>query len=222
MKKSNLVCIIIGVVSIVASIGVTYGYHKGIESKNILTVNDNKDNINDSEEKNSTNDLNKENNNQTEQKEDDKAIQSNDIKEDTSKDESSNIDQNSALDELKKGKKVYSDKLNIADKEYEQIQYQLQTDANLSQGAMNGLAGKQYKIYDDVLNEMYQYLRRNLPNERAEELKQAQINWIEYKEKSIEESWPQKQGSMGPLVMNGTGATLTKERCYEILNTYFD
>ena len=216
MKKSDLVSImvgLIGLVAITASIAIIYGYSKAIESKNTVSVNenitDNKSNTDNSDEKLIINDSNKNDKNTS-------------IEQNNNSSEDINSDEHLIDDNLKAGKKIYIDKLNIADKQYEQIEQQLQTDANLPQGAMNALAGQQYKIYDDVLNEMYQYLRRNLPKDRAEELKQVQINWIEYKEKSIKESWPQEDGSMGPLIMNGVGATLTKERCYKILYTYFD
>lgn len=247
MKKNNSIGIIIGAVGLIslsASIATIYGYSKATQNKNTPVVNQNieanktdaikeetkpteNDTKTDSNKKEETTvDTKKENISSNNNHKENSTHSSNQVnitkhENNTINNNSNTNNQNSTVDNLRAGKKIYIDKLNIADKQYEQLENQLATE-DLPQQGMNIIAGKQYVIYDDILNEMYQYLRKHLPKDRADQLKSAQIRWIEYKEKSIDETWPADGGSIAPLMRNGKAATLTKERCYEILYTYFD
>lgn len=235
MKKSSLIGIIMGaagLVVITSGIAGMYGYNKASEKNAEKSVNEvisdnNKSSVNNNDTNNSSTSTSEAN---------DKFSSSNQqsaneikhehitgyAKEETTINTNKNDNQSSESNNLKSSKKIYNDKLDIANQQAEQIDNRLETDGSLVQGQMNGLAAQKYRLYDDILNEMYQYLQKNLPTDKAKQLKDAQINWIEYKEKEIKAAWPQQDGSMGPLVMNSEGASLTKERCYTILDTYFE
>lgn len=84
---------------------------------------------------------------------------------------------------------------------------------------MNMSSGLEYRTWDVLLNEIYQYLRTYLPAGEFEKLKQEQIKWISEKENAIEaERNGYGSGSIAPLMANSTGTRYTKERCYYLMS----
>lgn len=83
---------------------------------------------------------------------------------------------------------------------------------------------KIYKKYDTVLNMIYQEISSKLDSEKAQELKEDEIEWINKKDEiaskavgsdnttESEENW----------VYFDSLATSTKERCYYLINTYMN
>lgn len=88
-----------------------------------------------------------------------------------------------------------------------------------SQAELNQESGVVYQKWDDLLNEVYQYLKQILPSSQFEALKKDEVAWIKKKEKAMnEESEAWGTGSGRPLAVNSVGIQYTKERCYELID----
>ena len=132
-------------------------------------------------------------------------------KKENSKDESS----------LEKTKSEYLQKMKKIDNESEKLDKEYETDEGSTQGGMNIISGKQAKLYDDELNEIYDYLKQNLSKEKAKELEKSEMAWIKEKESNIAEIKKQYEGgSVTPLMVNSEVAKESKERCYYLINNY--
>ncbi|MDU3597948.1 MAG: lysozyme inhibitor LprI family protein [Clostridium perfringens] len=132
-------------------------------------------------------------------------------KKENSKDESS----------LEKAKSEYLQKMKKIDNESEKLDKEYETDEGSTQGGMNIISGKQAKLYDDELNEIYDYLKQNLSKEKAKELEKSEMAWIKEKESNIAEIKKQYEGgSVTPLMVNSEVAKESKERCYYLINNY--
>ncbi len=134
-------------------------------------------------------------------------------KKENSKDESSLVKAKSEY--LKKMKKIDSESKKL-DKEYD-------SDRGSTQAGMNGISGEQAKLYDDELNEIYDYLKQNLSKEKAKELEKSEMAWIKEKESNIAEIKKQYEGgSVTPLMVNSEVAKESKERCYYLIDNYMN
>lgn len=70
-----------------------------------------------------------------------------------------------------------------------------------------------YEVWDKELNEIYGVLREKLSKEQADQLRNKQQEWIEYRDETAkEESLTYEGGSKESLHFVATQATLTKER----------
>lgn len=88
---------------------------------------------------------------------------------------------------------------------------------SLTQRELNICSKELYDIWDDCLNVIWNELEEGV----RESLLDEQLAWVQEKEQRIEEAGNQhKGGSMEPMVRNLEGASMTKERVYELL-TYF-
>ncbi|MDZ5129031.1 lysozyme inhibitor LprI family protein [Clostridium perfringens] len=134
-------------------------------------------------------------------------------KKENSKDESSLVKAKSEC--LKKMKKIDSESKKL-DKGYD-------SDRGSTQAGMNGISGEQAKLYDDELNEIYDYLKQNLSKEKAKELEKSEMAWIKEKESNIAEIKKQYEGgSVTPLMVNSEVAKESKERCYYLIDNYMN
>ena len=134
-------------------------------------------------------------------------------KKENSKDESS----------LVKAKSEYLQKMKKIDNESEKLDKEYETDEGSTQGGMNIISGKQAKLYDDELNEIYDYLKQNLSKEKAKELEKSEMAWIKEKESNIAEIRKQYEGgSVTPLMVNSEVAKESKERCYYLIDNYMN
>ena len=132
-------------------------------------------------------------------------------KKENSKDESS----------LEKAKSEYLQKMKKIDNESEKLDKEYETDEGSTQGGMNIISGKQAKLYDDELNEIYDYLKQNLSKEKSKELEKSEMAWIKEKESNIAEIKKQYEGgSVTPLMVNSEVAKESKERCYYLIDNY--
>ena len=74
-----------------------------------------------------------------------------------------------------------------------------------------------------MLNKIYSLLKTQLTESEMKELKIEQLSWIEYRDTTANnEADEQGRGSSSGLVYNSSLARLTKERCYELVNTYMN
>ncbi|MCC8101833.1 MAG: DUF1311 domain-containing protein [Clostridiales bacterium] len=109
------------------------------------------------------------------------------------------------------------EEVEAASVEAETITYKLENDP-LSQSELNRLSYEMYQIWDDILNVLWGYLRESLPEEEMAALTEEEIAWITEKESAIAAAGAEFEGgTMQPYVENTTGAELTKERVYVLL-----
>lgn len=83
--------------------------------------------------------------------------------------------------------------------------------------------GTKLKRWDDMLNEIYSLLKIQLTESEMKELKSKQLSWIEYRDTTANnEASEEGGGSLSTVVYYSSLARLTKERCYELVNTYME
>ena len=98
------------------------------------------------------------------------------------------------------------------------IDYQLQN-ADLSQTELNELAEQKYKVWDNVLNDMWTYLKLTLPADQMAALTRDEAAWINSKEAQAAAAAAGFQGgSMYPMVYYLQAAELTRQRAYVLVN----
>ncbi|MCX0389430.1 lysozyme inhibitor LprI family protein [Clostridium perfringens] len=132
-------------------------------------------------------------------------------KKENSKDESS----------LAKAKSEYLQKMKKIDSESEKLDKEYDSNRGSTQAGMNGISGEQAKLYDNELNEIYDYLKQNLSKEKSKELEKSEMAWIKEKESNIAEIKKQYEGgSVTPLMVNSEVAKESKERCYYLIDNY--
>ena len=80
---------------------------------------------------------------------------------------------------------------------------------------------ERYQAWDDMLNEIYALLKTQLSSSEMKALKNEEINWIHYRDKTAENTaYVYEGGSDYSAVYNNSLATTTKVRCYELVNNY--
>ena len=90
------------------------------------------------------------------------------------------------------------------------------SDAN-SQAEMNICAGKEYKAADATLNRVYQQLVAMLESAEKDQLKEAQIAWIKYRDANCDFVGDQyKGGSIRPMIYGLCLADVTRNRTAEL------
>jgi uncharacterized protein YecT (DUF1311 family) len=98
------------------------------------------------------------------------------------------------------------------EKKAKRLQDKLQS-GDLTQGEMNQLSAKLYKLWDDELNDIW----GRLDEDTKSELLQEERDWIKEKEKKIKEAGKEWEGGSGqPLAENQEGADLTRDRVYKL------
>lgn len=98
------------------------------------------------------------------------------------------------------------------EKKAKRLQEKLQS-GDLTQGEMNQLSAKLYKLWDDELNDIW----GRLDEDTKSGLLQEERDWIKEKEKKIKEAGKEWEGGSGqPLAENQEGADLTRDRVYKL------
>ncbi|WP_342478040.1 lysozyme inhibitor LprI family protein [Paenibacillus sp. FSL H7-0350] len=86
---------------------------------------------------------------------------------------------------------------------------------------MKAAASKEHERWDKALNEIYQTLKEQLPEAEMAKLKEEQLSWIKERDKTAEEAAAKyKGGTMEGLEYAATLASVTKERCYKLVELY--
>ncbi|WP_281526479.1 lysozyme inhibitor LprI family protein [Intestinibacter bartlettii] len=81
--------------------------------------------------------------------------------------------------------------------------------------------GEALELWDDALNEIYGVLKTQLSTSEMDALRTKQRAWIKYRNNTAEsEAAEFGNGTMADLAYVSTTASLTKERCYELVNIY--
>lgn len=93
----------------------------------------------------------------------------------------------------------------------------LETDGSLSQAEMNVMAGERFDLWDNALNQLWEELKRTLPEAEFEKLLNEQRQWISEKEAAVEEAGKEfAGGSLYQLITNNEAARITQKRVYEL------
>ena len=86
---------------------------------------------------------------------------------------------------------------------------------------MNTTASEIYELWDDELNKIYGVLKQELSASEMENLRQEEREWIKYRDSEAEAAASQYAGgTMAPLEQVETKSDLTRDRCYELVNSY--
>lgn len=87
--------------------------------------------------------------------------------------------------------------------------------------AMRSYYGEAYEKYDEALNEIYNLLKEQLPQNTMKNLQEEETKWINQKEASANKSASDYKGGTFELVAyNSSLYQSTKDRCYELVNNY--
>ncbi|WP_245804744.1 lysozyme inhibitor LprI family protein [Halobacillus hunanensis] len=80
---------------------------------------------------------------------------------------------------------------------------------------------ERYKKWDEELNKIYGVLEEQLPPDQMDKLREKQRDWVEHRDKAAKEaSLKYEGGSTEELEYVATQASLTRERCYELVARY--
>ncbi|MEC2074482.1 lysozyme inhibitor LprI family protein [Metabacillus fastidiosus] len=81
--------------------------------------------------------------------------------------------------------------------------------------------GEVYKRWDNLLNEIYGELKKQLPASEMNELRNEQREWIKNRDKQADEASANFEGGTfaGVQYLSSLGQ-ITRERCYELVNNY--
>lgn len=88
-----------------------------------------------------------------------------------------------------------------------------------SQADLNAVAYETFSEWDELLNDVYQYLKSTLPTSEFEALKKDEAAWINKKEAAMEEErqvW--SGGSAETMSVFGVATQYTQERCYYLIS----
>ncbi|NGU66345.1 lysozyme inhibitor LprI family protein [Clostridium perfringens] len=174
------------------------------------------------EENNKTDSTTKEN--ETAKVDNSNKKESKETSDSSKKEESKSTSKNeSSKAEGSKVKSQYIQRMKKIDSESKKLDKEYDSDRGSTQAGMNGISGEQAKLYDDELNEIYDYLKQNLSKEKAKELEKSEMAWIKEKENKIAEIKKQYNGgSVLPLIVNSEVAKESKERCYYLIDNYMN
>ncbi len=92
---------------------------------------------------------------------------------------------------------------------------------DLPQTQLNITSGELFQIWDDVLNEIWAFLKDNLDTETMDELTKEEISWIADKEADVKKQGSGYEGgSLQPYIENMAAYQWTKDRVYELMERY--
>lgn len=87
--------------------------------------------------------------------------------------------------------------------------------------SMTEAATKEYERWDIALNEIYQVLIKQLPEDDMNKLREEQRNWIKERDAAADQAAKQYEGgTMAGLEYAATLAGVTKERSYKLVEMY--
>lgn len=92
-------------------------------------------------------------------------------------------------------------------------------DTAFSQYELNMATYEIYMQWDNLLNDVYQYLKTTLPYSEFSQLQEDEYAWVKEKEAASDaeyESW--NGGSAAPMAVNGVLTAYTQDRCYYLIS----
>src|SRR5690606_3461086 len=85
------------------------------------------------------------------------------------------------VDKVPGVKQLFLEKLDTIEEELEALPIKADSDKGVT-NAMRSYYGIAYEKYDEAINEIYQFLMKNLSEKTAKQLQSDQIQWIIHKE----------------------------------------
>ncbi|KAB8135808.1 DUF1311 domain-containing protein [Gracilibacillus oryzae] len=124
-----------------------------------------------------------------------------------------------ASTKYREGKKEeYQEKLKETKKEMDELQNNPEADSTT---ALKEVQGNRYEVWDDMLNEIYAILEKQLPAEEMEQLREDQREWLDLREDTAKgASLDYEGGTMEQLEYVTVLANLTEDRCFELVEDY--
>ncbi len=111
-------------------------------------------------------------------------------------------------------------KRKFADKKAEIMRYEENADYGATTAEMRTTTHDVYQKWDDFLNEIFQYLERNLPADEFEKLEKEQSDWLKARDAKAEADSAEMKGGTGEaLLYTGSLLESTKLRCDELLTS---
>lgn len=93
----------------------------------------------------------------------------------------------------------------------------------VTQGDMNSLSLQIYEAWDGTLNEIWGILKDNLSEAAMAKLTEEELEWIQEKEKAVQEAGAEVEGgSIYPLIVNSKASEMTRERVFELLSQIYE
>ncbi len=91
-------------------------------------------------------------------------------------------------------------------------------DTAVTQADMNRESAIVFEKWDNLLNEVYQYLKTTLTDSEFAALKKEEYQWIQQKEAEMNAAGAMFEGGSGePLARNSVGIEYTSKRCYALI-----
>ena len=88
-----------------------------------------------------------------------------------------------------------------------------------NQAEMNSESGIVSKKWDDLLNDVYQYLKASMSPSEFNKLRKSEIEWIKQKEAAMDAAEAEWQGGSGaPMARNMVCIDYTRRRCYYLIS----
>lgn len=82
---------------------------------------------------------------------------------------------------------------------------------------------EKYMQWDYMLNEIYGELKKYLPKDEMDKLREKQRSWISERDKDAEAARKEFEGgTAAPLAYNSALAEQTKDRCYQLVDGYMN
>ena len=166
---------------------------------------------------------NKENQNTVDKTNQNQQVKDNDSNTDDKDSKNENSNENTSENKVTKiegRRKEFLERLDNIQKEIDALPEKKDSDAGVT-NAMKNYYGIGYEMYDKELNNIYALLQKELSKEVMESLEQEEIKWIDEKEKAAkEESLKYKGGTFEFVADKVSLYEATKNRCYELVNTY--
>ena len=92
-------------------------------------------------------------------------------------------------------------------------------DTAMTQSDINIESGVVFEKWDALLNEVYRYLKTEMPESEFKQLESDELAWIAKKEKAIDEASAQWEGGTGePMARNMTAIEYTRDRCHYLMS----
>ena len=89
--------------------------------------------------------------------------------------------------------------------------------------AMKKVENDRWEMWDELLNQIYGVLKEQLSPKEMDQLREEQRNWVKYRDDSaLEASLKYKGGTQEHLEYVAVLASLTEERCYELIENYMN
>ncbi|NMO95821.1 lysozyme inhibitor LprI family protein [Paenibacillus lemnae] len=119
-------------------------------------------------------------------------------------------------------KQIYLDKLNAIEEKNIEFEKVIQK-AEAPTPELQIAAEKIFTSWDDILNEVYGVLKKNLSESEMADLKNEQLQWIELRDQTADNAAADYLNTTSyGIYLSQSLAKTTKDRVYELVNQYIE